>query len=468
MTAVLEASSFRDPSGHVYHADGRIFRTVNDCACEDYEFVRQTGFLEKLADVGWIVSSKEVDPSILGSAGTAACYVIEHPRLPFIAYPYEWPFPALKAAALLHLDLHLKALEHNITLSDASAYNVQFLGARPIFMDVLSLRRYREGEFWVGHRQFCEQFLNPLLLRALLGIPHNAWYRGSLEGITALELGGLLPLHQKLSWNVMSHVVLPGRLQRSALGKNAGNLNRVKERKFPRSAFRSMLRQLRNWISKQKPADTGKTVWGNYAQTHTYASNEAAAKRKFVAEFVEKTKPELVWDLGCNTGEYSNVALDAGANYVVGFDSNQGALEAAFARAQAKDLKFLPLFQDAANPSPDQGWIAAERHGLQNRARADAILALAFEHHLAIGRNVPLSQVVDWLTGLASCGVIEFIQKSDSTVQQMLALREDIFADYSEEDFVAALERTARIVRAETVSAAGRRLFWYERLQAQS
>src|SRR3546814_6517392 len=47
------------------------------------------------------------------------------------------------------------------------SYNIQFDGPRPVFIDVLSFRRYREGEFWTGHRQFCEQFLNPLLMRAL-------------------------------------------------------------------------------------------------------------------------------------------------------------------------------------------------------------------------------------------------------------------------------------------------------------
>src|SRR3546814_16988540 len=111
----------------------------------------------------------------------------EHPKIAFVSYPYEWSFSLLKAAALLHLDLHLAALEHGMTLSDASAYNVQFLGPRPLFVDLLSLRRYREGEFWDGHSQFCHQFLNPLLLRALLGVSHNAWYRGALEGITTSE-----------------------------------------------------------------------------------------------------------------------------------------------------------------------------------------------------------------------------------------------------------------------------------------
>jgi hypothetical protein len=91
------------------------------------------------------------------------------------------------------------------------------------------------------------------------------------------------------------------------------------------------------------------------------------------------------------------------------------------------------------------------------------MLALAFEHHLAIGRNVPLEQVVQWLVGLAPCGVIEWVEKSDSTAQRMLALREDIFDRYTRELFEAELVRNARIVKSETVSEQGRRLYWYDR-----
>ena len=327
-------------------------------------------------------------------------------------FPYEWPFSVLKAAALLHLDLHLDLLERGVTLSDASAYNVQFRGARPLFIDILSLRRYREGEYWVGHRQFCEQFLNPLLLRALLGVPHNAWYRGSLEGLSASELTRLLPVHRKLSWNVMSHVVLQAKLDRKATREPERSIDKIREGRLSKTAFCGLLTQLRGWIARLQPADTGPTTWSDYADTHTYGSDEEAAKRRFVAEFVQQAKPRLLFDLGCNVGDYAVLALEAGAR------RHRLRLRPAgpgdrLRTGHKPDLSLLPLFLDAANPSPDQGWQQAERAGFAQRARADALLALAFEHHLAIGRNVPLAQLLPWLTGLAPAGVIEFVPKSD-------------------------------------------------------
>jgi ribosomal protein L11 methylase PrmA len=463
MTLGAQAGSFRDPAGQVFVDDDRIYRTINEPAARDYERLRDQGLLARLAAKGWLVESREVAPAVLGELGTSARYVVEHPPIPYVSFPYEWGFAALKAAALLHLDLHLEALAAGATLADASAYNVQFRGSRPVLIDLLSLRCRREGEFWLGHRQFCEQFLNPLLLRALLGVPHNAWYRGSLEGIPTIELARLLPWRSRLSWNLLAHVLLQARLHQRAMRKPSENIEKVRRSRLSPTAFLGLLGQLRRWIARLEPADAPPSTWSDYAWRHSYRPREEAAKHSFVKTFIEQTRPGLLFDLGCNTGDYAALALEAGARRVVGFDFDQQALDAAFRRAEAQDLDFLPLFLDAANPSPDQGWRQRERSGFAGRAKADALLALAFEHHLAIARNLPLEQVLAWLMGLAPCGVIEFVPKADPTVGRMLALREDIFQGYDEATFARCLTGTARIVRNEIISEHGRRLFWYER-----
>ena len=127
-TAKAVPGSFRDPSGRVYQVGERIFRTINPSFADDYEFVHSTGLLDRLAEEGRVIPAVSVDHSLLGPAGCSAKYVLECPKLPFVSFPYEWSFPALKAAALLHLDIHLAALERGVTLSDSSTYNVQFYG----------------------------------------------------------------------------------------------------------------------------------------------------------------------------------------------------------------------------------------------------------------------------------------------------------------------------------------------------
>ena len=457
-----DPASFRDPSGRVYLQNGRVFRTVSETAVADFEFARASEALKRLVAAGGVIESREVAANDLDAPRTKAARVVEHPRLPFISYPYEWSFSLLKAAALHHLDLQIALLQGGVALSDATAYNVQFIGPRPIFIDPLSFVAYRDGDYWRAHRQFCDQFLNPLLMHALLGVPHNDWYRGSLEGIPTPTLARLIPPHKKLSWNVYAQVVLPAQLQ-----TRDGSLERASAasaRPLPKTAYLGMLTGLRGWIATMRPKGAAKTVWADYATSHSYDAQEHEAKHRFVGAFAAKARPRLLWDLGCNTGEYSERALTSGAKSVIGFDFDQGALEGAYARAVDRKLEFLPLFQDASNPSPGQGWDGEERAGILRRnGDVDAFIALAVIHHIAIGRNVPLDRVVDFLTSLAPKGVIEFVPKEDPMVKRLLALRQDIFPDYTLDGFRALLARKARIEAAETITDAGRVLFTFDR-----
>ena len=155
------AGSFRDPAGRVHDLEGRIFRTVTPAGAKDFEDVLETGFLDTLVAEDRLVGYALVDDQSVTAMFSGASYVLEHPRLDYISYPYEWSFSQLKAGALHYLDIALDALKAGLVLSDATAYNIQFVGARPVFIDHLSFRPYRDREYWSAHRQFCEQFLNP-------------------------------------------------------------------------------------------------------------------------------------------------------------------------------------------------------------------------------------------------------------------------------------------------------------------
>ncbi len=316
--------SFRDPSGTVFVEGGTILRTVSKRAAPHFEFALRQGLLDELSERGWLVHTERIDHPLARQPGVA--FVLRHERIDFVSFPYEWSFPLLKAAACRHLEIQLRALENSVVLSDASAFNVQFSGVRPTFIDVLSFRTYREGELWVGHRQFCEQFLYPLLLRSYAGIPHNAWFRGAGEGIGADQLTRVVPWYRKVSPNVLMHLVLPARMRGVAARAAQREGAAFRNRKLARARYRAILVQLLDWISRLSPLATGPTEWQGYAQANTYDPEEARAKHACVADVVGKARPRVVWDLGCNDGAHAATALAAGAARVVGFDSDQGAL----------------------------------------------------------------------------------------------------------------------------------------------
>ena len=122
-------------------------------------------------------------------------------------------------------------------------------------------------------------------------------------------------------------------------------------------------------------------------------------------------------------------------------------------------MAFTPLYFDATNPASDLGWAQAERRGMSARGPADAVLALAFVHHLAIAKNLPLPRIAAWLTSLGRAGVVEFVPKEDPMVRRLLQMREDIFPNYSLDNFLTELERYALVERIESVN--GRQLIWY-------
>ena len=442
--AQSDPGSFRDPAGQVYLKEGRILRSVTRTGASDYEYVRDSGLLAGLTDEGKVIGTREAPLDWL--KGVDDCrYVLEHPKLPFVSYPYEWCFSALKAAALLQLDLMAEALKHNVMLSDASAYNIQFSSAEPVFIDVLSFRRYREGEYWSAHQQFCDQFLNPLILMALSGVSFNTWYRGNLEGICSGDLARLLPWYRKFSWRVMMHVTLPLKLQSRAQRNSSSQLIPTKTRYLPKTSLSYLVRGLRNWIEELAPKFPEDRTWSSYESGNSYDLEATDLKQEFTRRFVAAVKPSLLWDIGCNTGLYAETALKAGAETVIGFDTDVRAVEAAYSRAKINKLAFLPLIMDAADPSPGQGWRSLERKGLQDRNNADGLVAYAIVHHLSIGRNIPLSDVIAWLISLAPQGVIEFVEKADPMIQQMLRFREDVFNDYNRQEFLSAVQRSAEI-----------------------
>ena len=234
------------------------------------------------------------------------------------------------------------------------------------------------------------------------------------------------------------------------------------KRKFPKKNFISMLTQLRSFIKNLKPKKI-KTVWENYSVTNTYEKSEENEKVKIVKKFINQNNFNKIIDLGCNDGFYSKIAVNDNANFVVGFDYDPISIDRAFNDFKKNQTNFLPLIFDATNPSSNIGWNENERKSFNNRADFDALLALAFEHHLVIAKNIPLLDVINWLTSLAPKGLIEFVPKNDETIQKMIKFKGDIFPDYNESNFRNCIEKKAKILSINQITSSGRKIYQYEK-----
>lgn len=446
--------SFRDPSGFVYTRNGTLYRQVNQVFRAPFEAFLSSGLHDELIRDGLLVADQ---PAGLELAATDQAHAVLRPEpIEFISYPYEWSFGQLQDAALLTLELQERALARGFELRDASAYNVQFQKGRPVFIDTLSFAPREEGKPWAAYRQFCEHFLVPLALMSLRDIHCGSLQRGSLEGIP-LQLGSrLLPMGTWARPGPLLHIHLHAWLQSRYAGKSVAGKSSA--RAMSPQAVLGLVKSLRSIVSRLKWEPAG-TQWAEYAQGHNYTTAAQRSKREIVTDLLGRVRPEVVWDLGANTGEYSRVAREAGAR-VIAFDLDPAAVERNYRRVRRESEQgILPLLQDLSNPSPAQGWAGRERMSLEQRGPADAALALALVHHLAIGRNLPLPGVAEFLARLTRALIIEFVPKSDSQVQRLLRNRPDIFPGYTKEAFEDAFRRRFTIDAAHPVLESERTLY---------
>jgi len=456
MAGPAVASSFRDPSGFIFEEGGVLKRQVNDVYRADYDHLMSSGLYDALTKDGLLVAHLEEDTS----ARPGAHKVIVPERVPFVSYPYEWCFGQYKAAALATLEIQSRAMDHGMSLRDSSAYNIQWLNAKPALIDTLSFERLEVGVPWIAYRQFCQHFLAPLALMSTVDVRLAQLMRVHLDGVPLDLASRLLPggiRRPSLQIHIHSHAKSQQR-HSSAQKKREDVKGRFSER-----AFRGLIESLRSAVDGMTWEPEGRH-WLNYYEGDSYTEAASAAKERLVRTYLADVRPTTVWDLGANTGRFSRIAAETGA-FTVSFELDPEAVEANYRDVTERGLeKILPLVLDLANPSPPLGWANAERSTIAERGPADVALALALIHHIAIGNNVPLARIAEEFARLAHALIIEFVPKNDAKVQVLLGSRDDIFAEYHQEGFERAFRGWFAIERSDRIEGSERVLYSMRRL----
>ncbi len=453
------SASFRDPSGFLFKRDDVLYRQVNRKYEQEYKRLMESGLYEKLVKANRLIPHVEVNDV---EAETEECFKILQPeRVPFISYPYEWSFGQLKAAALATLSIQKRALKLDMSLKDASAYNIQFVRGKATLIDTLSFELYKEGQPWVAYRQFCQHFLAPLALMALKDVRLSQLLRVYIDGIPLDLASELLPWRTHLNFGLMTHIHLHAGAQK----KYAGEEVKSRGGSMSKQAITNLIESLESTVKKLewKP---GGTEWGNYYDITTYSDAAFEHKKQLVGEWTNRIQPSVVWDLGANNGVFSRVAAESQAGpLVVSWDIDPAAVEQNYHQVKTeKNERVLPLLLDLTNPSPAIGWATRARVSFGGRGPADLTLALAVIHHLAISNNVPLAQLADFFAETGKWLVIEFVPKADSQVQKLLASREDIFPAYTREGFESAFCQKFKMHEAVEVRESERVLYLMEAL----
>jgi len=428
--------TFRDPAGSLeLRADG-AYRQVRSPFEGELLALLELPFFQRIVASGRLVASE-----VVSRPSDSEALLLRHPLIFFPSYPWEWPPSMWQAAAELTLNLCRELLQEGWILKDATPLNVLFQGTDAIFVDILSIQRADLGQpIWNAYGQFIRTFVLPLLAHTQLGWPLQSTFTRR-DGYEPEEIFAALPWYSCLRQPALTTVTLPMLLSKLKRDGKTGQQTRLfEDPDLVRDVLLHSIGGLRKRITRTRSAFKA-SHWSGYVDNSAhYSPADHASKRSFVTRALAAAQSRRVLDIGCNTGAYSLVAADAGAQ-VVAIDSDPQTVERLCQSLKGQGKNVLPLCIDLANPTPASGWSNAESTSFLSRCagRFDTVMMLAMIHHLLIGSQIPLDHIATLCRSLTTDHLIlEWVPPTDEKYREIVRGREAIYEHITEAAFRAA------------------------------
>ena len=456
--ASQDIATFRDPAGSLRIHGEHVLRTVHpNYAAESLRFL-QSDLARRWTDQGHLVASQVL------SAEEDQPLLLQHPRIFFPSYPWEWTPGQWVAAAELTLELCGQLLNEGWILKDATPLNILFDGARPVFVDLLSIEARQPGSpLWLAYGQFARTFLLPLAAYKYLGWPLAATLHRR-DGYEPVDLYPYLSLFERWRAPLRSLVTFPYLLESRRRGAAGAPPKLQQEPEIATAVLQRNFRGFTKALHALQPTRRA-SRWSEYqnAADH-YSDRDRHSKQEFVGRAMQLLRPGSVLDIGGNTGQYSRIAAGAGA-HVVAWDTDVASSERNWKEATASGLPILPLVADVARPTPAVGWRNTESLTLLERARDrfDCVMMLGILHHLLLADQIPMADVVTLLASLTRrSSIVEWVPRTDVRYIDLCRGRDELYQHLDEDLFVDQFTRHFAVVSRERLTN-GRVLFLFEK-----
>jgi hypothetical protein len=453
-TLVPEDSSFRDRDGFVFYSAGKVYRAINASYQPTWHSLNESGLTVSLLGERKLIPYESGEITLPGGPETAM--IVRVQKIPFISYPPEWTFDHFQKAAILTLEVQAEALKNNFILKEASAYNVQFIGTKPVFIDLQAFARYEDGQAWLAYGQFCRHFLAPLVLMSYGYAQAGSFFVSNIDGVPLETASRLLPFITRFSPFALTHIHWHARSESRPfqwLSPAPASL------KGNRTKLLTLTNKLLETVRAMKMRRK-KTSSTAYTSESHYSREGLETKLAFIDKHLALLKANVCVDLGSNTGEFSELA-SRHCQVVVACDKDIEVVRTLFHKGHPK---ILPLCVDLRNPPPAYGWAGRERKSFLHRiGQADVTLALGFIHHLCIAHRLPLANAAEFFSGISKRLIIEFIPKSDPKAQCMPAVESEVFNDYTLENFMRLFTAHYKMSDHCSVPDSERMLFFFEK-----
>ncbi len=449
---IKETSSFRDPDARLWYDNHFYYRQMSLQYGAHFDFFITSGLSKILIDEGILLPFNIIKNESLQQEGFDE-RIIQTEKIPFVSYPYEWSFTQFKTAALLTVKINLIALKYGMILKDASMFNVQFIGCKPVFIDLSSFEIYEEGKPWQAYYQFCKHFYAPLFLASKRNL--------FLPKLLSYFIDGI-PLKEAISMSSWKDFFRTGpffHLYLHAKGEGKSKIG-AQPKKIEKKQLVSILQHLELSIENfEIPFKT--TTWRDYNLTNNYTTESKEDKKSIIDDFLSKIEGKKALDIGANDGTYSQL-LAAKGMYTLVVDIDEIAVDKAYqTNAKEQSRTIHPLHINLANPTPAIGWNNLERKSFWDRCKVDVIQALAIVHHLNITHDISFEAIAEQLAQHTKYLIIEFISPDDSQAQILLDSKPHHRTTYNQENFENSFGRFFQLIDKRNIDNTLRCLYIY-------
>lgn len=402
--------SLVDDMGTVFFAPDRILRAVHPKSAAMVEALLDSGLPGELAARGLIPETRRSEVTMPGYA-----FVLEHPRLPVVTYPYEWSYGMLRDAAALVLEINGLANAHGYELKDCHAFNVVFDGPRPSYVDFGSLAPRPAGaKGWVAREEFARAYEYPLriwsdgggfLARRLMtagGLMSHADH--GLYRWPWLRWGGLRAYQRAVEqWHQYRQLsdATDDRIRKKFPHPWSGLICGLKRHGcLPWQG--AGLKRLQARVLRRQRRATGSS-WANYQGDAAFV---ATGRFQRISELVRQSGAKSVIELAGNQGRFSEELLRTGVvQRAVCTDADELAVDQAYERSRVTGSALHTAVLDFIYPATDPYCELPA-----TRLRGDTVLALAVSHHVLLTQQVPVERLLRCVGAYATRNVlVEFM-----------------------------------------------------------
>jgi hypothetical protein len=448
-----DPGSFRDPSGYIYYKNNKVFRVVNESYKKDYDNLMSSGLYDKLVNENLLIEHSEISNN---QKSKGEYKTLEVERIPFISYPYEWSFNQFKDSILLTLKMQRICVDFNMTLKDATPFNIQFIGNKPIFIGTLSFELVdNENYVWKPYKQFCEMFLGPLCLMKYVDPNLNKLLINYINGVPLDLINKLLPLKSKFNLSVFMHFVLHNIVKRKEIVKEE------KSKVISKTKHLNIIKQLESFvINTNLPNELSE--WGDYnEETITEKKDYVIDKENSIRTFLKGENYNLTWDVGSNDGFYSRIIAEKFSDNLISFDIDWRCVDSNYMKCKQLNVNNVsPLILDLSNPTPSIGWMNKERSSIYERfGTPNLICCFAVIHHI-INAGVPLEVFVEFLLKSIKDVIIEYVPISDPKCRIIFESRGEDFEYPTKIEFECLVKIKFNIIKQKKLNETDRVLYF--------